>query len=145
VRCLSALGAFCLLACSFRASGGDTYGLLFTSPAQRAQLDNRFNNRAAADTGAAAPVGEPLPAQSLKLNGTLTSSAGKKEVWINGRRQLSVAGGPAAAVSITGPDTVQVKSAPSAKAQAMKPGQVMDAATGEISEAYLKAAGKQGL
>jgi len=138
VKLLTALGALGLFAGSFSACGDDPYGLLFTTPAQRAQLDNRFNGRDAgasdaADTGGA----EPQAAASLRLNGTLISNTGRKEVWINGQRQLAT--GSAANVWVLGPDNIQVRRTPSARPQAMKPGQVMDATTGKISEAYSSA------
>lgn len=120
------------------AFGSDPYGQLFTTPVQRAQLDNRFtasSNTGEAETSVTAVSDRQAPA-SLQLNGMLTSSTGKKEVWINGRRQLGDAFGSAARVSVLGPDAVQVRPALSARGRAMKPGQIMDLASGEISEAY---------
>ena len=76
VKLTSAL--FALLATCAQADK-DPYGLLFTTPDQRAQLDNRFNSHAASNDSQPGTVsGEQLVAHPLKLNGTLISSSGKK-------------------------------------------------------------------
>lgn len=145
MRCLTITLSFCLMTGSINASGNDPYGLLFTSPAQRAQLDNRFNGNHAGESDAGATAATQPASPSLKLNGTVVSSTGRKAAWINGQRHLSGSRGSAADVRVIGPDNVQVRTAPSATLRTMKPGQVMDAATGQISEAYAKASGNQGL
>jgi hypothetical protein len=137
------IAALCLLA-STGAFGRDPYGLLFTTPAQRAQLDNRFNTGTGHNAGSATGVSEAAQApRSLTLNGTLISNTGRQEVWINGHRQLTAASGTAPAVRVLGPDVVQVRPTPSAKSRPMKPGQVMDTTTGAIREAYTGAANNQ--
>lgn len=130
------VAALCLLTCT-GAFGRDPYGLLLTTPEQRAQLDNRFNT----DSGDAAGGTPGVPAEaraprSLTLNGTLLSNTGKREVWINGRRQLTAASGSGPAVRLIGPDVVQVRPSASATSRPMKPGQIMDTTTGAVREAY---------
>lgn len=134
--------ALCLLP-GVAAFGKDPYGLMFTTPAQRELLDNRFNAKPDAEAGTAA-VADAHASPLLKLNGTLISNTGRKEVWINGRRQLSRASGSAGNVQVLAPDRVKVRPTPSTPSRPMKPGQVMDLATGQISEAYTAAPAPQG-
>jgi len=121
-------------------AGNDPYGLLFTTPDQRARLDNRFtggNDISApqsGETGAETQVVRPL-----KLNGTLVSSVGKKEVWINGERQLAPGENQNGRVRLLNVDRVRIKSAASSRAHDLKPGQVLDPATGNVTEAYQQA------
>lgn len=141
---LTILATLCLLT-SRGAFAADPYGLMFTTPEQRAQLDNRFNGNAVNDaTLSASGLSETLAPQSLKLNGTLISNTGRKEVWINGRPQVAAAAGATANVRVLGPDVVQVRPSPTAQARPMKPGQVMDVTSGKIREAYTNATGNQG-
>jgi len=134
----SALLAALLAGCV--STQADPYGLLFTTPDQRARLDNRFISHGANDE---ASVGdghtEPQVALPLKLNGTLVGNAGKKEVWINGEGQLAPGENSNAHVHLLTSDRVRVKPSASAPAHDMKPGQVLDPNTGIVSEAYERA------
>jgi hypothetical protein len=144
VKHVTILATLCLLT-SRGAFAMDPYGLMFTTPEQRSRLDNRFDGSDGKDT--TAPANRPsdaLAPQSLKLNGTLISNTGRKEVWINGRPQVTAATGAAADIRVLGPDVVQVRPSPTARPRQMKPGQVMDTASGEIREAYRKTTGSQG-
>lgn len=120
------------------AFADDPYGPLFTTPLQREQLDNRFEAKVKPDAvseGESQAQHEPV----LKLNGTLISNTGRKDVWINGRRQSPEDN---ARVRVIGPDKVQVKSVTAVRT--MKPGQILDTASGEVREAYREAAGQPG-
>ena len=133
--------SICLLP-NVAAFAKDPYGLMFTTPAQRELLDNRFNAKPGADSGTAASA-DAHASPVLKLNGTLLSNTGRKEVWINGRRQLTSAPGSAGKVRVLSRDAVEVHPSPSTRPRSMKPGQVMDLATGQISEAYTAAPAPQ--
>lgn len=133
----------CMLMYASGAFAGDSYGLLFTTPAQREQLDSRFSNHAAdADPGDTATPAQQSPV--LTLNGTLISNTGRKEVWINGQRQPTGAPGRAVRATVIGPEKVQIRPMASAPARTMKPGQIMDTATGRIREAYSREPGQPG-
>jgi|GEM_PF-1773782 len=129
-----------LLAGSVHADD-DPYGLLFTTPDQRARLDNRFSANAGDDTRGDAEQlqSEPQVMRPLKLNGTLVSSVGKKEVWINGEGQLAPGEARNSRVHLLNSDRVQVKTSLSGPAHDMKPGQVLDPNTGVVSEGYEQA------
>lgn len=131
-----------VLICGPGYAARDPYGLLFTTPGERAQLDSRFAAGGGDDQASAAPVAEESRApRPLKLNGTLTSSAGKKEAWINGELQLSTGSKQTARIRVLDSDRVQVRASLSGAVRNMKPGQVLDPETGKISEAYAGAAG----
>ncbi len=129
---------FCLLAtslCISGAHGADSYGRLFTSPAQRAELDDRF---AAHRADEADVEGEPQPRTAdrpLRLNGTLIGSSGRKEVWINGQSASDLTNPPV--VRVLSSERVQIKPSGSLPPATMKPGQVLDTTTGQVSEPYL--------
>ena len=94
---------------SRRMRRDDPYGLLFTSPGERAQLDSRFAAAASDDQAARHCCrGEPAP-RPLKLNGTLISNAGKQEVWINGELQLPTGSKQTARIRLLSSDRVQVR------------------------------------
>jgi hypothetical protein len=119
------------------APGADAYGPLFMSPGQRAQLDERFDNRGVAtfETAENGSTGSP-DARPLTVNGTLVSNTGKREVWINGEQQPRTTAGNGAQVHVLGSGQVRVKLSSTGAAHTLKPGQVLDRETGSISEAY---------
>ena len=139
---LRLLASLLLLAADSGIAADDPYGLLFMSPEQRAQLDHRFSltsneNPTSATTGAA----DSHAVQLLTLNGTLISNAGKQEVWINGESQLQKPATEGARVQLLNSDRVRVQSSLSSAPHDMKPGQVLDPATGSVAEAYAKPTG----
>jgi hypothetical protein len=122
-------------------AGEDPYGRLFTTPDQRARLDNRFGHQSA-DNDSASGMGESGAHQStrpLMLNGTLTSSIGKKEVWINGESQLAPGLTNSNRVRLVNAGSVRIKPASSGQEHDMKPGQLLDPNTGKVIEAYEQA------
>lgn len=122
-------------------AGEDPYGLLFTSPGQRAQLDNRFaGNPVETQTGIATGTVTAHAPRLLELNGTLISDTGRKEVWINGESQLQTNAAQTGRIHLLGSNRVQVRLSPSGMPRNLKPGQVLNPETGSITEAYAKAA-----
>ena len=117
----------------------DTYGLLFTNPDQRSRLDKRFETNgieASAQTGSEHADGQAAASQPLRLNGTLVSSVGRKQVWINGRGQMTTGVNQTAQVRLLNLHKVEVKAAASGVTHTLKPGQILDPSTGHVSEAY---------
>jgi len=115
----------------------DPYGSLFTSPDQRARLDKRFAKNAAdvsAQSGSESADRQTAVVQPLRLNGTLISSVGKKQVWINGRGQMAIHGNKPAQVRLLDSHNVAVRPAASNVTHMLKPGQTLDPSTGQISE-----------
>lgn len=106
----------------------DPWGQLFTSPAQRAQLDS----------GQAAPVktddssGNTAQAGSLQpiqVTGTLTSSRGKRVVWLNGKPVTQ-------GVRVLGAGRVELHVTSDTDHRLVKSGQLLYPQTGEIVEGY---------
>jgi hypothetical protein len=144
MKCQVLVASLLLLGADLGAAGDDPYGLLFTSPGQRAQLDNRFTQTVNEDgVSATGDAGSSRTARLLKLNGTLISSGGKKEVWINGERQLDGSATQTSGIRVLSTDTVKVRSSVSGVPHDMKPGQILDADTGLVSEAYANTAAGQ--
>lgn len=130
---------FALLSACAQASG-DSYGLLFTTPDQRARLDNRFNSHSNGSGFKADTVSsERQAAQPIILNGTLISSTGKKEVWINGESQLAAGDFKTGNIRLLDVNKVRIKPSTSGQAHDMKPGQILDPNTGTVSEAFQRA------
>lgn len=133
------LASLLLLATDRGVAGDDPYGVLFTSPAQRAQLDSRFGGASSdKQAPATADAVHTQAARPLKLNGTLVSNTGKQEVWINGESQLRSGAIQAARIRLLSSDRVQVRSSLSGTAHDMKPGQVLEPHTGSVTEAYAR-------
>jgi len=114
----------------------DPYGTLFTTAGQRAKLDGR-----SADAEYKQPIsgqheGKDNSVTPIRLNGTLLSSGGKKEVWLDGRPQLSSTSPERRRVRLLRTDQVQIKTSSESISHAMKPGQVLDPETGVVSEYY---------
>ncbi len=131
----AALYGAVLFAVSFPAVS-DPYGTLFTTASQRAQLDGQVDT-----TENAQPISGNRSEQSntvipLRLNGTLLGSKGKKEVWLDGRPQLSGMAASKGRIRLLRTDQVHVQATEGSIAHAMKPGQVLDPETGIVSEYY---------
>lgn len=119
-------------------AAAESFGTLFTTPEQRAQLDNATvpgsSSDATGDTGEQVAI-ENM--QAIRLDGIMISSLGKKELWING--QPASAGTPPgirrAQVGNDGLVTIHLNNA--GASHSIKPGQRFLPSTGEIQEAYL--------
>lgn len=127
--------ALALLAAAPTATA-DPYGTLFTTPEQRARLDDARNGGTV--TTAALEQGKDATAkpETLKLNGTLVSNFGNKEVWVNGEPRLQGADLTGPLVQVLNRDRVRLQTSPGAAVHDMKPGQVLDPGTGQLREAW---------
>ena len=109
-------------------SHADAWGQLFTTPAQRAQLDGGQTAVAKAENspdGAA----QAVSVGSIQLTGTLTSSRGTHAVWLNGK--------PADRdVRILADGRVELHISSATDHRLMKSGQLLNPQTGEIVEGY---------
>ncbi|VAW78156.1 hypothetical protein MNBD_GAMMA15-1186 [hydrothermal vent metagenome] len=109
----------------------DPWGRLFTTPIQRAQLDN--GQITPTDTedasGEAHQAARLLP---IQLTGTLTSSRGKQTVWLNGKPAPK-------SVRVLGAGRVQLRAPSTDTLHFMKSGQLLYPQTGEIVEGYIAA------
>lgn len=102
-------------------------GRLFTTPAERLQLD--------IERGLVAPppapvVQAPPAAQPMTVNGFVRRSSGKSTVWVNNEAQEGARkrfSGPARAPRVT-------LTLPSGRSVSVKPGQTVDANDGTVSE-----------
>lgn len=118
-----------LFACGGIAAGEDL-GRLFTTPEQRAKMDNTFSAAfgpmdASYDEGA-----------QLRLNGVIRGSDGRRAIWLN-ERQL--APGDTAVLLHDGRVRLQWNAGRSSRL--VKPGQRVDKSTGRLYEPYDRALG----
>jgi hypothetical protein len=132
---LRVLITFSFLACAAAATA-DPYGTLFTTPEQRARLDAARNGGAIAAAAPEQGQGATAKREALKLNGTLVSSFGNKEVWVNGEPRLQGADLTGPRVQVLNRDRVRLQTSPGAAMHDMKPGQVLDPGTGQLREAW---------
>lgn len=135
-----ALGAMLPFVAAAPADTGAGLGRLFTTPGERAVID-RLRGASSAPVGAvtAGPDTGPdvvplsssdtrVPA-SVRLQGVLRRSDGNDEVWLDGGR-AGVAGG------VNAQDRVPVRVPGTDRRVWLKPGQVLDTATGAVRESY---------
>lgn len=141
-----------LLALAASGAGAQEIGRLFTTPAERVQLERWRDggpppaSNAAPAPGLNLPQGDPPPrpvtaparAQVIEVNGVVTrSGSARATVWINAvpyrenvrlRGNMALVRGPGpAAVGLT---------LPSGKRISIKPGQRADPVSGKVREAY---------
>lgn len=109
----------------------DSLGRLFTTPQQRASLDaetgikyeNRNQNKKEA-------------AHHIKFNGSVISSTGKKNFWVNGKKHRD--NNPdKTRVYLTRSSQVRVQTPYSSQSRVIKPGQVLDLDSGRITESFV--------
>lgn len=118
------------------AAAGDGLGRLFTTPAQRAEID-RLRAEAAAPALATAPSPPPAeappapPAKPLRVDGLVLRPGGKATAWVNGRA-LTPDGAEVAVDRQR--RRVRVRPAPQAPAVELAPGQRYDPASGQVSD-----------
>lgn len=113
----------------------DNLGVLFTTPEQRAALDANRSSGSVGKKASAAAVVNTRPA-TITVNGTLISSVGKKEVWLNGHPSFEGKRNTARNLRLLGQNRVRLKSASASTSHILKPGQVIDLDSGKIDEAY---------
>ena len=117
---------------------GDPYGTLFTTAAQRAKLNGQPDTAQTAQSISGQEVDKSSAVAPIRLNGTLLSSEGKKEVWLDGQPQLSGAAPDKNRIRLLRTDRVHIQANNGTVVHAMKPGQVLDPETGQVSEYYQK-------
>jgi len=106
----------------------DPWGRLFTTPAQRSQLDagqvvnSQVSQPSDNDSQAIAP-------RPIRITGTLTSSSGKHTVWLNGKPARQ-------GVRVLEAGRVQLRVTSSASPRRMKSGQLLYPKTGKVVEGY---------
>ncbi|NHZ94833.1 hypothetical protein [Massilia sp. CCM 8734] len=122
------ISACILLGAAMTARAQPQIGRLFTTPAERQQLDIA---RGLVAPPPPPPVAAAPPApQPMTVNGFVRCSGGKSTVWVNNeaqdgaRNRLS---GPAQAPRVT-------VTLPSGRKVSVKPGQSVDANAGTVSE-----------
>lgn len=107
----------------------DPWGLLFTTPGERARLDSGQAESVPSASSSSGGTKQAHPVQSVRVTGTLTSSRGKRTAWLNGK--------PAGSdVRVLGAGHVQFRPASSNTPLLIKSGQRFDPQTGEIVEGY---------
>ncbi|TCK16862.1 hypothetical protein DFR30_0081 [Thiogranum longum] len=107
----------------------DPWGLLFTTPNQRARLDSGQAEPAPSASSSSGGSRQESAVEPIQLTGTLTSNRGKRTAWINGK--------PASRdVRVLGAGRVQLYTPSSESPLLIKSGQRLNPQTGEIVEGY---------
>ncbi len=110
---------------------------LFTTPAQRAQLDKMRREGVAGgwDEQSAARSAGP---RRVKVDGIIVGSDGRRVMWANGRAfpSRAVLKEAGAQLRLVGRDRVAVKPAGRLRPILVKPGQVLDLETDKVRETY---------
>ena len=136
------------------ASGGQSLGRLFTTPQERATLnDIRYQSRFQTpepepepEVEVVVPAGEPEPSgpvvSRLTVNGVVRRTGGPGTVWVNGD-QVERGGVTREGVRVQGATrgarNVRLQLPSGASSVELKPGQEIDVASGAVLEAYEKA------
>lgn len=113
----------------------DDLGVLFTTPAQRAALDSGQPAAVEAGSEPAPDPGSQGPSR-ITLNGTLISSVGRKQVWLNDEPGLVPGRMAGTGLTLLPRNRVQIHRASSPGPLVLKPGQTVDLVNGNISESY---------
>lgn len=107
----------------------DPWGLLFTTPDERARLDSGQAESVPSASSRSGRTKQQNSDQSVRVTGTLTSSRGKRTAWLNGK--------PAGSdVRVLGAGRVQLPAPSSNTTILIKSGQRFNPQTGEIAEGY---------
>ena len=120
----------CVLA--FDTALADNLGRLFSTPIERARIDDvRAGKQPTAEVVDAETVDQ------LMLNGMLTGSNGKRLAWINGAAVDPDA--PSSDITLLYDGRARLQWRGGEASRTLKPGQVVDKATGEVFELYERA------
>lgn len=119
------------------AETGTPLGRLFLTPEQRAQIDARRHDGMG---GSRADDAGPAAGDRLVMNGLLQGSDGRQRLWVNGRGADPRRPGTPFVLLRDGRVRVHWDGA----ARVMKPGQVLDPVTGEITELFAQPADAAG-
>lgn len=136
----SHLLALAALAALFQphSSLADDLGVLFTTPAQRAALDS--GQPAPVESGSGGKHGQDTQGPSrITLNGTLVSSVGRKQVWLNDEPELGPGRATGMGLTLLPRNRVQINRSASPAPLILKPGQSVDLVNGQITESYSNA------
>jgi hypothetical protein len=119
-----------MLLITFGNSQADNLGRLFTTPQERAELDNNSGTKLA-NRG----DGNHTSAQKIILNGTVISSAGKRNIWINGKIHTNNPNEPEA--QIINSKQVKLDTPYGSQSHVMKPGQILNLDDWKVYEAFM--------
>ena len=118
------------------AAHGQPLGRLFTTPAERYQLDQaRAAARAPAPPTAAAaqqPALAPAPAEPVTLHGFVRSSSGRSTVWVNAAEQEDARN----RFSGPGRKPAVILRLPSGRRIELKPGQTADPNNARVRDVH---------
>jgi hypothetical protein len=126
--------------CICAGADQESIGRLFSTPAERAKLDQmRERGQASRDDSAQSPTALPIepPRTIFSLDGYVRRSNGKSTTWINQVAQTEVDNTKGIRVqqSLSHSPTVFI-ALPSGKQTRLKVGQTIDASTGAIRDVY---------
>jgi len=123
-----------------QTSRADKLGRLFTTPQQRTMLDQALHAKARAPGQKNATAKTASTVQQLKLNGTLLGSNGRRRVWINGSLLSGHRAPGGARIRVLDSGRVRLRLPTASQSRIIKAGQLVDIASGRITEAYLQTA-----
>lgn len=136
------VAALCAAVLAAGSASADSLGTLFTTEAERARLDAGHGGAAGAVAAAPTDAPQASPVEELKLNGTLVSRDGKRQIWINGRGQFDGAGGRQSDAQLVSRDQVRLHNT-GAGPRLIKPGQIINPSTGELRESFQRDTAQQ--
>jgi len=118
--------------------GADEIGRLFSTPAERARLDNLRKGiikHIAQEETSEKPVGILTPLhEPVTFNGVVRSSAGKEIIWINGDQTEKYKGQSSIQIHKKPDDSYEVMVKGYGESAQMKPGQIWIPGTGQVLE-----------
>jgi hypothetical protein len=122
----------CLLACGPAPAQMPPMGRLFSTPAEREQLDARRAGLPAPSVAFAAPLAAPAPPPPIPVtvDGIVRRSSGKTTVWLNREAQDAPPGSLAGSAAAPAYRIVL----PSGASVAVKPGQKVDLSAGTVND-----------
>jgi hypothetical protein len=121
----------CLLACAPALAQVPPMGRLFSTPAEREQLDARRAGVPAPSVAVAAPLAAPAPPPiPVTVDGIVRRSSGKTTVWLNREAQDPPPGSLAGSAAAPAYRIVL----PSGASVAVKPGQKVDLSAGTVND-----------
>lgn len=122
-----------LIALNSIPAQAETLGRLFFTPQERTALDRE---RYQSGTPPERAGEEPLPMESITLNGHIRRSGGKSTVWLNGK-PIQVNGAPQnVGISDKAAGEIAIKTPESGRTYPLKVGQTLTPGSGEIRDLY---------
>lgn len=122
---------YSLLLMTAATSHADSLGRLFTTPQERALLDNE-NSIPPENRGTSGRS----ESKQIMFNGALISSTGKRNFWVNGKQQDNH-NPEEPRVYLTQSKQVRVVTPYSSQHTVIKPGQVLNLESGQITESFM--------